>query len=88
MGAAILSDLTAEALIPATAVVGVAFALVQWFLVSRVSLSPEEEANGAGNGKNDYSEYLIDEEEGLNDHNVVVKCAEIQRAISEGEQRD
>uniref|UniRef100_A0A453T6Q9 H(+)-exporting diphosphatase n=1 Tax=Aegilops tauschii subsp. strangulata TaxID=200361 RepID=A0A453T6Q9_AEGTS len=30
------------------------------------------------------SEYLIEEEEGLNDHNVVLKCAEIQTAISEG----
>uniref|UniRef100_A0A453T6R7 Uncharacterized protein n=1 Tax=Aegilops tauschii subsp. strangulata TaxID=200361 RepID=A0A453T6R7_AEGTS len=27
----------------------------------------------------------IEEEEGLNDHNVVLKCAEIQTAISEGE---
>jgi hypothetical protein len=30
--------------------------------------------------------YLIEEEEGLNDHNVVGKCAEIQNAISEGEE--
>ncbi|RWV99617.1 hypothetical protein GW17_00037468, partial [Ensete ventricosum] len=28
---------------------------------------------------------IEEEEEGLNDHNVVVKCAEIQSAISEGE---
>uniref|UniRef100_A0A804IEE2 H(+)-exporting diphosphatase n=1 Tax=Musa acuminata subsp. malaccensis TaxID=214687 RepID=A0A804IEE2_MUSAM len=33
---------------------------------------------------NGVSDYLIEEEEGLNDHNVVVKCAEIQSAISEG----
>ncbi|KAG6482925.1 hypothetical protein ZIOFF_059564 [Zingiber officinale] len=41
-------------------------------------------ADAEGTGKNGYSEYLIDEEEGLNDHNVVVKCAEIQRGISVG----
>nr|CAD1831872.1 unnamed protein product [Ananas comosus var. bracteatus] len=35
-------------------------------------------------GKNGFGDYLIEEEEGLNDHNVVVKCAEIQAAISEG----
>ncbi|XP_042421348.1 pyrophosphate-energized vacuolar membrane proton pump-like [Zingiber officinale] len=83
MGAAILSDLLTEVLIPASAVVGISFALMQWVLVSKVRLLPSE-GDAAGTGKNGYSEYLIDEEEGLNDHNVVVKCAEIQRAISEG----
>ncbi|KAL0397122.1 UNVERIFIED_CONTAM: Pyrophosphate-energized vacuolar membrane proton pump [Sesamum calycinum] len=29
-------------------------------------------------------DYLIEEEDGINDHGVVVKCAEIQSAISEG----
>ncbi|KAJ8477440.1 hypothetical protein OPV22_021167 [Ensete ventricosum] len=59
--AAILSGLLTEIMIPAAAVVGIAFAL------------------------DGVSDYLIEEEEGLNDHNVVVKCAEIQSAaISEG----
>ena len=88
MGATILPDLLTEILIPATAVVGIAFALVQWLLVSKVKLSPERESSGAGNNKNGYSDYLIEEEEGLNNHNVVVKCAEIQSAISEGERYD
>ncbi|KAG6486702.1 hypothetical protein ZIOFF_055281 [Zingiber officinale] len=52
-------------------------------LFTNVRLSPAE-ADAEGTGKNGYSEYLIDEEEGLNDHNVVVKCAEIQRDISKG----
>lgn len=82
MGAAILSDLLTEILIPVAAAVGIAFALVQWVMVSRVKLSPERQAP-AGK-KNGYGDYLIEEEEGLNDHNVVLKCAEIQRAISEG----
>ena len=82
MGSAILPDLGAEILIPACAVVGIVFSLVQWYLVSKVKLSPGREAQN--NGKNGYTDYLIEEEEGLNDHNVVLKCAEIQSAISEG----
>ncbi|RRT82413.1 hypothetical protein BHE74_00021008 [Ensete ventricosum] len=80
MGAAILSGLLTEILIPVAAVVGIAFALVQWLLVSKVRLSPEK-PSGSRDG---VSDYLIEEEEGLNDHNVVAKCAEIQSAISEG----
>lgn len=82
MGEAILSDLLTEVLIPVAAAVGIGFALLQWVLVSKVKLTPERPAQGAN--KNGYSDYLIEEEEGLNDHNVVVKCAEIQNAISEG----
>lgn len=89
MGAAILPDLAAEILIPVCAVIGIAFALVQWVLVSNIKLSPARDASGnspgAGGGKNGCTDYLIEEEEGLNDHNVVIKCAEIQSAISEGE---
>lgn len=89
MGAAILPDLGAEILIPVCAVIGIAFALVQWVLVSNIRLSPARDASGnspgAGGGKNGCTDYLIEEEEGLNDHNVVIKCAEIQSAISEGE---
>ena len=83
MGSALLSDLGTEIVIPVAAVVGIVFSLVQWFLVSRVKVTPERTPPSAGN-KNGYSDYLIEEEEGLNDHNVVVKCAEIQSAISEG----
>ncbi|MFQ6668667.1 hypothetical protein Gotur_034227 [Gossypium turneri] len=88
MGASILSDLGTEILIPVCAVIGIAFSLLQWVLVSKVKLSPGRDPgsprnNGAG-GKNDCADYLIEEEEGLNDHNVVLKCAEIQSAISEG----
>ncbi|XP_072952631.1 pyrophosphate-energized vacuolar membrane proton pump-like [Typha angustifolia] len=82
MGEGILTDLLTEILIPAAAVVGIVFALVQWLLVSRVKVSPEPSSSGGS--KNDYTDYLIEEEEGLNDHNVVLKCADIQTAISEG----
>jgi hypothetical protein len=81
---AILSTLATEVLIPVAGVIGIVFAVVQWVIVSRVKLSPAAAASG-GNKNGGYGDYLIEEEEGLNDHNVVVKCAEIQTAISEGE---
>ena len=82
--AAILPELATQVLIPVAAAVGIAFAVVQWVLVSKVRLTPELRTDG-GAAKSGPSDYLIEEEEGLNDHNVVVKCAEIQNAISEGE---
>ncbi|KVI01327.1 Pyrophosphate-energised proton pump [Cynara cardunculus var. scolymus] len=75
----ILSDLGTEILIPICAVIGIGFSLFQWFLVSKVKLSLDKP-----DGKNVFTESLIEEEEGINDHNVVQKCAEIQNAISEG----
>lgn len=83
---ALLPDQGAEIVIPVCAVIGIIFSLVQWFLVSKVKLSQEHGgASAANNGKNGYSDYLIEEEEGINDQNVVAKCAEIQSAISEGQ---
>lgn len=84
MGSTLLPDLGAEILIPACAVIGIAFSLVQWLLVSKVKLSPAAESRSSGN-KNGYTDFLIDEEESVNEHSVVLKCAEIQSAISEGE---
>ncbi|KAG0480038.1 hypothetical protein HPP92_010896 [Vanilla planifolia] len=78
MGEAIVSDLLTELLIPVAAVIGIAFALIQWVLVSKVKLTP-----GAVplSNKNGYEELL--EEEGVSEDDVVFKCAEIQSAISE-----
>ncbi|TQD69275.1 hypothetical protein C1H46_045192 [Malus baccata] len=83
--AVLLSTLATEIVIPVAAVVGIVFSLVQWFLVSLVKVTPERNAppSGPNSNKNGYNDYLIEEEEGLNDQNVVVKCAEIQNAISE-----
>ncbi|TKY48056.1 Pyrophosphate-energized vacuolar membrane proton pump [Spatholobus suberectus] len=91
MGATLLSELATEIVVPVCAVVGIVFSLVQWHLVSSVKLTPERHGssssprNDNGNNKNGYGDYLIEEEEGINDHNIVVKCADIQSAISEGE---
>ncbi|KAL1564030.1 Pyrophosphate-energized vacuolar membrane proton pump 1 [Salvia divinorum] len=81
---ALLSDLGTEIVVPVCAVIGIIFSLVQWFFVSRVKVSADRAGDAvARNGKNGCGDYLI-EEEGINDHNVVAKCAEIQNAISEG----
>ncbi|KAG5523284.1 hypothetical protein RHGRI_035188 [Rhododendron griersonianum] len=82
----LLSDLATEIVIPSCAVVGIVFSLNQWVLVSRVKLSSDLNSSGSGpptNNNNGCNDYLIAEEEGINDHDVVVKCAEIQSAISE-----
>jgi hypothetical protein len=86
---AFLPELGTQVVVPVAAVVGIAFAVLQWVLVSKVKLSPEPRRGDGSAGKSGAgagaSEYLIEEEEGLNEHNVVVKYAEIQNAISEGE---
>lgn len=69
-----------QILIPVAAVIGIGFALLQWFLVSKVRVS------GASPVNNGYSDSLIgDEEESVDALEVVAKCADIQSAISVGE---
>lgn len=87
MGVTILTDLGMEILIPICAVIGIAFSLFQWHLVSKVTVGTDK-PHSSGDDKNGYAESLIEEEEGINDHNVVQKCAEIQNAISEGIKSD
>ena len=71
--------------VPVCALVGIVFSRVQWFLVSRVKLTPERLVPSKDGGmKNGYSDNLIEEEESINQHTVVARCAEIQNAISEG----
>ncbi|KAM7257956.1 hypothetical protein ACFE04_013697 [Oxalis oulophora] len=88
---AILSELATEVIIPVCALVGIVFALAQWYLVSLVKVTSDRQASSSNNSnsnsnsnKNGFNDSLIEEEEGINDHNVVAKCAEIQNAISEG----
>eukprot|EP00252_Welwitschia_mirabilis_P021781 TRINITY_DN568_c0_g3_i1.p1 TRINITY_DN568_c0_g3~~TRINITY_DN568_c0_g3_i1.p1 ORF type:complete len:765 (-),score=100.22 TRINITY_DN568_c0_g3_i1:142-2436(-) len=83
MGGALLSELGAEILIPVAAVIGIGFALIQWFLVSRVSVRQSKNANNA-DSKNGCDERLLQEEEGEIGANYAAKCDEIQSAISEG----
>lgn len=84
MSPALLSSFATEIIIPVCAVIGIIFSLFQWVVVSRVKVTPDRNGPPSISNKNGYDDYLIEEEEGLNDHNVVIKCAEIQNAISEG----
>lgn len=75
-----LSEGLTQLLIPAAALLGIGFALLQWLLVSRVKVSGYADDESQENN-------LIEggQEEGIDDAEVVVKCAEIQKAISVGE---
>ncbi|CAL5368084.1 unnamed protein product [Camellia sinensis] len=64
---------------PVAALVGIVFALFQWFLVSKVRV--------IGSGLDGYKDRLIEEdepEEGIDSEEAVAMCAEIQNAISVG----
>ncbi|KAK6156542.1 hypothetical protein DH2020_010790 [Rehmannia glutinosa] len=78
----LLPDLATQIIIPICALVGIAFALVQWVIVAKVKVSVDK--SHSADGKNGFTEALIEEEDGGSDHSVVQKCAEIQNAISEG----
>lgn len=69
------SDALTGILIPSASLIGIGFALLQWFLVSRVKVSKHDE----------YHDSLVDnEEEGVDGFESVIKCSEIQSAISVG----
>lgn len=93
IGKALLPELWTEILVPVCAVVGIAFSLFQWYIVSCVKLTADGGASSSSSsvteedGKNVNGDYLIEEEEGVNDQSVVAKCAEIQTAISEGDRQ-
>lgn len=76
-----LSEGLTQLLISAAALLGIGFALLQWLLVSRVKIS------GYSDMDESQENNLIEggEEEGIDDFEVVAKCAEIQKAISVGE---
>lgn len=76
-----LSEGLTQLLIPAAALLGIGFALLQWLLVSRVKISDYSDMDESQENN------LIEGggEEGIDDFEVVLKCAEIQKAISVGE---
>ena len=69
-----VGDVFVLAFVPASCVVGILFALAQWYVVSRVEVGGGASNNG----------YMHVDEDGVDDSSVVSKCAEIQAAISEG----
>eukprot|EP00246_Nothoceros_aenigmaticus_P014622 TRINITY_DN5706_c0_g1_i1.p1 TRINITY_DN5706_c0_g1~~TRINITY_DN5706_c0_g1_i1.p1 ORF type:complete len:747 (-),score=142.04 TRINITY_DN5706_c0_g1_i1:316-2556(-) len=78
MAVTVLSAGFVELFIPFAAIVGIVFALVQWYVVSKISVS--HTSSSSNNGCNDY----MLEEDGIDQPTVVEKCAEIQEAISLG----
>jgi H+-translocating diphosphatase len=95
------SAAAADVVIPACAAVGIAFALWQWFLVSRVKMSAYAAPGNGGHhggpvfrmeddeedvGMGGAGDRDEEEEETAGDGTVAVaRCAEIQSAISVGE---
>ncbi|GAA0138239.1 hypothetical protein LIER_00022 [Lithospermum erythrorhizon] len=78
---ALMSEALTQTLIPLAALIGILFALIQWYLLSKVKVASGEEF------KNGYKDQLIEEDEqeqGVDSVEVVKKCAEIQNAISVG----
>ncbi len=76
----VLSEGLTQVLIPVAAFIGLGFALLQWFLVSKVRVS------GNSGDYSGYKDRLIDGgEEGVDHLEVSIKVAEIQNAISVGE---
>ncbi|BBN09237.1 H+-translocating diphosphatase [Marchantia polymorpha subsp. ruderalis] len=68
--------------IPASCLIGILFALLQWYVVSLVKVGGGSSSNG---NKNGHSDYLLDSsEEGGDEASVIEKVKSIQEAISEG----
>ncbi|KAH7445334.1 hypothetical protein KP509_01G002900 [Ceratopteris richardii] len=70
----ILPFLWTEILIPVAALIGIGFALIQWYIVSCISVSPARASESGGD------DYLL--EDGPDGADAMIKCAEIQKAIS------
>ncbi|KAJ4820794.1 K(+)-insensitive pyrophosphate-energized proton pump [Rhynchospora pubera] len=85
-----MSGAGAEAVIPLAAVVGILYALWQWFVVSRVKVSGYYQSLDTGNGYHGGPVFEMDRTEedageGTPDERIIMaKCAEIQHAISVG----
>lgn len=75
-----MSEALTQVLIPLAAFIGIGFALLQWFLVSKVRVS-----SGDGYRIKDRLIEEDDQEEGIDSDEAVAKCAEIQNAISVGQ---
>lgn len=80
MSKAILSDFGTELVIPVCALIGIVFAIIQWLVVSKVKVQSDySPANRHG-----CDESLIQDVDGINNHYLVERCANIQRVIYQG----
>ncbi|KAF8727114.1 hypothetical protein HU200_019620 [Digitaria exilis] len=79
---AVLGTVAVELFIPLASLIGIAFAVLQWYVVAKVPVPTPTGGTAAGDkhGGGDEEE----EEEGIDQVAVEIRCAEIQRAISVG----
>nr|CAD1829736.1 unnamed protein product [Ananas comosus var. bracteatus] len=85
----VLGEAATQALIPIASLIGIGFALLQWFVVSKIEVSSysgdyasyaDEQLMEKQSGEED------EEEEGVDGGVAAAKCGEIQNAISVGAQ--
>lgn len=83
---AALGAVAVQVFIPVTSLMGIAFALLQWYIVARVPVpSPSGEAKRGRRGR-DHTDDVQEEEEEEGEDRLATetRCAEIQQAISIG----
>ncbi|KAL5699629.1 inorganic diphosphatase [Ranunculus cassubicifolius] len=81
MGVTIITDLMTQIFIPVCVVLGIVFSLLQWYLVSQVKMTADRQQSPTNKDKkNGFNDYVIEEEEGVNDHNVVAKCSDFTKS--------
>lgn len=90
---AVLSTVAVELFIPLASLIGIAFAVLQWYVVAKVPVptptggTAAGDKHGGGDQSDDddvHEEDEEEEEEGIDQVAVEIRCAEIQRAISVG----
>ncbi|KAL6607802.1 hypothetical protein ACP70R_040865 [Stipagrostis hirtigluma subsp. patula] len=79
---AVLGTTAVEALIPVAALIGIAFAVLQWYVVAKVAVPSH--AGGDAADKAGYGEDDDVEEDGADGRRAEARCFEIQQAISVG----
>lgn len=80
---AVIGTAGAEVLIPLAAVIGIAFAVFQWYVVAKVPV-PSHDGEDGGAAQKGRSGHEENAEDGVDYRQVEARCAEIQHAISIG----
>ncbi|KAG8067242.1 hypothetical protein GUJ93_ZPchr0005g14671 [Zizania palustris] len=81
---AIIGTVAAEVFIPLAAMIGIMFAVFQWYVVARVPIHSHAGEDGGGKGEREKESEGEEEEDGVDYRHVEARCAEIQEAISIG----
>ncbi|XP_039803283.1 pyrophosphate-energized vacuolar membrane proton pump 1-like isoform X2 [Panicum virgatum] len=85
---AVLGTVAVEVFILVAALIGIAFAVLQWYVVARVAVISDAGGGAGGKGRGGGSGDVLEEDEeeeyGVDRLAVEARCAEIQQAISIG----